>query len=205
MKRIGIGVAMAMLLLGGCSGHDEAQEMAAREAAAKEQADALAAAKAAALVRAQKNCMIAAANNTLQTTQSDSDFGASFEKQDLTNCPNDFTEKFVALGNSVGLYLSNAKEMSAHESQGDLAAALGFLVTARDLYQGKASDDSPMIDWATQGSELKQRAATLRREIEEGIGAVKVRMAHYGVTLQSEPEATPVDETDSNKTGPKIS
>ncbi len=206
MKQLRWCFALAMLAVGGCGTQsDSSAAQAEQEATARAAADAQAAAQAAALLKAQKDCITAAANNTFLTLQSDAAFAASFERQDLTRCPTDFTEKFVALGNSVRLYLSTMRDIASHEGRKDDVTGESFMVAIRDLYQGTPSHDSPMTDWVTEGSALKQRVASLRREIEEDIGAIKVNMAHYGLTVQSTPAGAPSDAGSSgNSTGNRM-
>lgn len=196
MKDLRWGIALAVLALGGCdNGAKEAQEAAARQAQAEMQAEAEAQARAAALLKAQQACITGAMNNSVLSSLTGEAFFASFEQQNLTNCPADFIEKFVALGNSVQRYGSTIGDLSIHEKGRDAAVADGIWVTLRDSYQGTTSDDSPMTDWMMENNDLKQREAALRREAEDNLAAVKVTMVHYGVTVQSSPEMAPPNDT----------
>lgn len=181
-------VLAATLPLTACNnGPSEAELRAQEESERRAQEEQ----RQAALLEQQKDCMIAASNGTIFKNQSNAEMDVSFSGQDLTNCPDDFVQRFVALGNAVHQYVSTTNEIRSHSEGYDAAVGSAAFVTLIDLFNGKPSGATPYSDWRNDGTELEQRAANFRRNVEDETSGLKVVLAKYGLAVQRKNDASP--------------
>lgn len=170
--------AWLALTLAGCDGampgRSEVDNAAAAQAAAQ-----------AAQLAAQQRCMSDALNNTFYRQQSDSELEAALFRQNLDECPTDFTEAFVRLRNAAKTYLAVASQLSAHNGREDTAYQADGLNLLCSIIAGSQCADSAVDEWNTQDSALKARVDAAKDELDSAKADIEQLIARYGLYVRS--------------------
>lgn len=177
-----------MLILSGCEANPNREAITDQpDTTADEMGDPSAAAIAASLrEQVEKACIERVLTATVGKEGNTALLADLVDRQEKHQCPTDFVQQFVALGNSARLYAIARAALSDHAGREDEAKEANVRDTIGDLWNGRPSGTRPYGDWQDRQSELQNALAARLTAYEEARAALIQTAARNGVYLQAQ-------------------
>jgi hypothetical protein len=148
---------------------------------------------AAAQKQREQDCIMAAYKRTVAASYTNLMLVGAIDRENLSNCPNDFRQAIFSLREKTQLLEETQQEIRQHADREDDAMGSGLLLTIGEMITNSSFGVTPASDWMDRNTELKDRLNRRYAEAREAISALREVVVRHDLAF-----GPPESESDGN-------